>query len=421
MGGSPMPMQGGNGLPLTAAPGTIARGADGKTYQYADTTGMAGASGNQGWIETSMPAPQSGGDKLPVMAGGSSDAIPAGQAQRGINPAIVQALSSPYASDGERKIAGLLLNQQMQEQDPLRQLQIQAAQKSLAIPPKQWQKLDDNTLFDPSSGETKSIDGGGPSKFAGTGLEAQAWNILQSADPSSREYATAYSIVSQPKTQLVQTENGMMPVEVPPQLPGWLTPPGGGQASAPGAPPQSVPQASPGAAPTAALGVPQNVIPGTKKPATESESRNGAIGHILLNEVPTLGASFNALSDPKGQFLSLFGAAGNPWQSEEYQRAAGAVKSSVTNVLYSLSGASSNPGEVLNQIDILTPKYGDKPGVLADKLNRFKTYVRSIASEANDPELKKSVDDALKQMDIPSPDGGTKKKTSTGVEWSVSP
>lgn len=41
-------------------PGKIRRGADGQNYQLAETTGMAGATGDQGWIPTSM-SPGSGG------------------------------------------------------------------------------------------------------------------------------------------------------------------------------------------------------------------------------------------------------------------------------------------------------------------------------------------------------------------------
>ena len=47
------------GLPERARMGTILRGDDGKNYQYAETTGMAGATGPAGWIETTM-APTNG-------------------------------------------------------------------------------------------------------------------------------------------------------------------------------------------------------------------------------------------------------------------------------------------------------------------------------------------------------------------------
>lgn len=80
---------------------------------------------------------------LPMMGGGGSPVAQAlSQAPQqqmaqatpqtgGINPAIIEALSSPYASEQERNIAGLLLNQQMQQSDPMRQLQMQAAQQGI--------------------------------------------------------------------------------------------------------------------------------------------------------------------------------------------------------------------------------------------------------------------------------------------------
>lgn len=311
---------------------------------------------------------------------------------------------------GSSAVLQALLGAEIQQNDPLRQLQIQAAEKSLAVPPKQWQKLDDNTLFDPASGETKPVEGGGdPSLFEGTGLDAQAWNILQSADPSSTEYATAYSIIAQPKPQMVQTENGMMLVPVSPQLPAWLVPPGGsapGQPTAPALAPTDAPlpnaqqvpqgqsQANPSVfgatAPQSGNGMvgPGQLIPNSKKPSTEAELRNEMLGTVLTSDLQTINDSFDALSDPNGQLLSkLPGGIGNIWQSEEYQQAANAVSSSVANILYSVSGASANPGETENQIRNLTPQLGDKPGTIADKKRRLNTFVSAVAAASGNPEL----------------------------------
>lgn len=45
-----------------AAPGTVAKGPDGSNYQFAETAGMAGATGAQGWIPTNMESqPSSSG------------------------------------------------------------------------------------------------------------------------------------------------------------------------------------------------------------------------------------------------------------------------------------------------------------------------------------------------------------------------
>lgn len=69
--------------------------------------------------------------QIPVMAGGTADAIPARQAQRGINPAIIDALSNPAASEQTRKIAGMLLGQQMQQNDPAAQLEMKYKQAQI--------------------------------------------------------------------------------------------------------------------------------------------------------------------------------------------------------------------------------------------------------------------------------------------------
>jgi hypothetical protein len=248
--------------------------------------------------------------------------------------------------------------------------------------------------------------------FRGDSLDAQAWNILQTRDPSSKEYARPliqHRFAAQ-DADGSRRQTAWCPFRRLHSCPSWLKAPG--DAGGPSTPPagSAVPgNPASGNAPAAAntpagsvatAGAP---LPGTKQPATETQARNGAIGRILLNEVPTLGANFKALSDPKGQFLNAIpGGMGNAWQSPEYQQAANAVKASVANVLYSLSGASSNPGEVMNQIGILTPAFGDAPATIDAKLQRFKTYVRAISSEANDPELSKSVEDAISKMDMPA-------------------
>lgn len=93
-----------------------------------------------GAIARSIPLPQSGGYSDPMVSTPQSAPMTTAQpASSGINPAIVEALSSPYASEQERSVAGLLLNQQMSQQqtaqkqameaqDPLRQLQLRKAE-----------------------------------------------------------------------------------------------------------------------------------------------------------------------------------------------------------------------------------------------------------------------------------------------------
>lgn len=84
----------------------------------------------------------------------SSQPAPVQVAQSGgINPAIIQALSSPYVDGNTRNIAGMLLGQQLQQQqqanDPMRALQLEKAQLELealrnpkpAAPPDAFQTL----------------------------------------------------------------------------------------------------------------------------------------------------------------------------------------------------------------------------------------------------------------------------------------
>lgn len=76
---------------------------------------------------------QMGGHRAKALAlfGGSQDAITGAapmQAAPAINPTVIEALSSPYASDQERSVAGLLLNQQMSQQQAA-QKQAQAEQQ----------------------------------------------------------------------------------------------------------------------------------------------------------------------------------------------------------------------------------------------------------------------------------------------------
>lgn len=140
-------------------PGERRRGPDGQMYQYVETSGMAGDSGGWGWIRAAEGGPIGMGidpndpSTIPAMAGGTRDVItaldpamgyfpPAPSASRnafppsptaqaaasspsptgggasvgGVNPAIIEALSSPYASAQTKQIASMLLEQQMGEQ-----------------------------------------------------------------------------------------------------------------------------------------------------------------------------------------------------------------------------------------------------------------------------------------------------------------
>jgi hypothetical protein len=70
---------------------------------------------------------------------------PAAPARSAINPAVLQAITSPYMSEQARKIGGLLfqnqLTQQTQANDPLRQLQIKKAEQETSKPESEWKPI----------------------------------------------------------------------------------------------------------------------------------------------------------------------------------------------------------------------------------------------------------------------------------------
>lgn len=99
--------------------------------------------------------------QIPVTAGGNAGVVQPGQSQ-GINPAIIQALSSPYVNDQTRQIAGMLLGNQMQQQQSQqaaemeRQQRMQAAQAAginpaFAADPEVWKQATAAQFRDPAT------------------------------------------------------------------------------------------------------------------------------------------------------------------------------------------------------------------------------------------------------------------------------
>lgn len=280
------------------------------------------------------------------------------------------------------------------------------------LPPEQaWQAA--------MAAEKEKISGGG-GVYDGTGMDAQNWNILLGGDPSTPEYEAAWAQITAPKMTLKETADGVVPVYEAPNIPASIRRPASMAQAAPATPPQQQPAPQSGGwgaprpsfggvaqAPAAPMGAPSGPsvgapIPGTKPRPTEAQVRNTAIASVLASEVPKVGNNFRALTDPKGQVLSQLGALGNPWQSTEYQQAATALKSSISQILYSLSGATANDKEVDNQVNVLSPQWGDKPQQIADKLDRFKVLVRSVAAASGDAEAQKMVEEAIAAL---GPDG----------------
>lgn len=65
-------------------------------------------------------------DNLPVMAGGTADALPAGAVQQGPSiEQLIQAASNPWLNDAQRGVVGAMLKQKMAAADPATQLEME--------------------------------------------------------------------------------------------------------------------------------------------------------------------------------------------------------------------------------------------------------------------------------------------------------
>lgn len=237
------------------------------------------------------------------------------------------------------------------------------------------------------NGEGQTV-AGGTGGFAGTDLQAQAWNtVLRGAhDPAFQqtpEYQTAVSIVSQPKVTYAQGPDGLVPVSQQPTLPSFM----------------KAPETS-DSAPSAANGniTSATAIPGTKSKPDEQQRRAQMMDRVITPEVANLlgdgknSGTFDALSNGGDVIKSGMNAATNDGArflpfgmgtpSEQFLKAQGSIKTVVASYLYVASGATANPGEVQNQIDILTPKVNDPPNVVADKKARLATMAQAVKDAA---------------------------------------
>ncbi|MEH3109031.1 MAG: hypothetical protein PGN22_02870 [Agrobacterium cavarae] len=131
---------------------------------------------------------------------------------QGVDPAMIQLLNNPFLDPDKKAIIQTVVQQQMQaneaarqeqtwrsrqeyvtqqqRNDPAYKLDLDTKQAQLDVlrgkPQKTWQKLDDNTLFNPATGETMPAGtpaptGNGQFRFQGKSVEAQALNGLMEA------------------------------------------------------------------------------------------------------------------------------------------------------------------------------------------------------------------------------------------------
>ncbi|MER8745868.1 hypothetical protein NKH54_22700 [Mesorhizobium sp. M1004] len=485
---SPRSADGGGGPMLGApagapAPGDIKTGPDGKTYQYAETKGMAGATGDFGWIPVNTGASAANGGSVQVAGGGPT-------VQQ-----LMRAATDPRLSPEQRGVVGMLLKQKMAAADPATQLsmekdrldmektrieterlknpqmtpaeqarldfderKLQADQEKLIevggslVDPKthqavytgqqtDWEKLEDGTLYNKRTGETKAVaaapGGGEGNMFKGNAVDAQALNWLVNNNKVTREQAAqiaAGKTITGPNGEMMfLTPQGIvaqMPGQAPQPIVPPQAPPSGAQQAAPqpGAPPVAVPAPVPvPSAPAPAAPAPvspraANPPPGSNagivpltgpkvKPANEQQQRDAKLYSVVEPELKIVEDNFAALTNVKDQALSAvpygsdYGA--DYLKSKDYQRASNSLKTIIASYLYSVSGATAAPAEVENQAAILTPKPGEAKESVDDKLARVRAMVEAIKNGTGQGA---------------APNGsGNAGTTSNGLKWSLEP
>lgn len=148
------------------APGTVADKVNNQMAEHRQKAmALLGAQQPQQAPPMGQPAPS--GSPMPEMAGNVQRPVQMAQ-NGGMNPAIIEALSSPYASAQERNIAGILLEQEMQKNDPMRALEMEKARLEMEAMRNPKPKYDfltgrDGSIFrTDSTGKMEQVYGGKP-------------------------------------------------------------------------------------------------------------------------------------------------------------------------------------------------------------------------------------------------------------------
>lgn len=220
-------------------------------------------------------------------------------------------------------------------------------------------------------------ESGGP--FRGTGLDAQAMNILLQGDPNSPAYAAAWAHYSQPRVQ-VDPKTGAT-VTVRPDM-SHFRPPAGMSA-----------------APTVER------TPGETTEFSADESKAAGFSDRMSAANAVLDNLEGQGTDATGALLGAVPFVGNYLQSPEYQQFDQARRDFINAQLRRESGAAIAPSEFESANKQYFPQPGDGPEVIAQKRE-----ARRLAIQA----MKRSAGEAYK-----APQEAPKETPKESGGWSV--
>lgn len=167
-------------------------------------------------------------------------------------------------------------------------------------------------------------------------------------------------------------------------------------------------------------GGPHDPAAAKRERPTEDQAKNMQLynrasqqAKILVGDGKTPGV-FDALSAPANQIGSAVGFGSPMLTGAEYQRADAALKDLAASYLYSVSGATANPGEVANLTATLRPRLGESEASVADKKARIGQMVESIKIRAAGAQVPGAGQAPAAESAAPAADGPTATNPQTG-------
>ncbi|KQZ25852.1 hypothetical protein ASD50_20735 [Mesorhizobium sp. Root552] len=321
--------------------------------------------------------------QIPAMAGGTGGAIQYGPQGGPSLQMLMETANDPFLNDSQRGIVDALMQQQMQNADPLRQMQIKKLQREIDAPTKDWQKLDDNTLYSPSTGETKVVNkpaSTGQFRFEGKSVEAQALNGLMDSGkltPDQAQQLAAGKTISNPAdgSIMFMTPDGIFqqPGPAPAAPQDAPAPP-----PAPSAPPQGTQPARPGMIPITG--------PKPEKPMNKEQTDAATFADRMTDALKDMDAVPEAGASVWGQAITdndyVPDVAEGFLTSEPFKKFAQARRNFINAVLRRESGAIISPSEFADANKQYFPMPGDTPEVLDQKRKNRQTVLDGMIRAA---------------------------------------
>ncbi len=343
-------------------------------------------------VSSPMAAPQPTPAPSVASPAPTQTAAPAASPQPQISTQqLIAAINNPWLSDSQRAIAQSLLEQQMQANDPLRQLQIQKLRKEVEGSGAGEVKIagDRAFLIKPDGSVTDvtpSLDGQKTNgfRFTGSSVEAQALNgLIDSGQitPEQAQQLGAGKTITGPNGEII-----------------FMTPQGVFGQPAQGGSPQPITQDQPSPAPA-----PRTNIPITEPKVTLDEKKAMTFADRMVTSGDIID-KFGAAGTDKAEVMKSqipFGI-GNMIVGEDFQKFDQARRDFINAQLRRESGAVISDQEFDNANKQYFPQPGDTPEVLMQKAENRRIAIEGMIRDGGPtykpPKAKRSETDLNKPI-----------------------